>query len=768
MKKILILPFLLFIYSSGFAAELRGFVFDKETGDPLPFASVVNTTINDAVFTNEDGYFSMTGLQAQEYTFLAHTVGYDSLYKTFKFKKDQILKINFYLSPKSNTLDEAGISANAKRRKTTTKISEINITPKQIVRFPTVGGEPDLVQYLQVLPGVVFSGDQGGQLYIRGGSPVMTKVLLDGMTIYNPFHSIGLFSVFDTDILKTTDVYSAGFSAEYGGRVSAVIDVQTRDGNNQRLAGKVNVNPFTSKILVEGPLRKFDPDRGSSSFIMSYKNSYLDRTGPIFYPYAGDNRLPYSFSDFFGKVSMKSTSGSYAKLFYFDHKDNVDFENTTSYGWNSNGFGGKFLLVPSESKTLIEAVFAYSDYFIEQNELDNRPRSSGINGFNAALNFSYRINQDEVKYGLETNGFKTEFQVYNALNRRIEQFENTTEIAGFINYKKIFREKFILEAGFRVQQYASLSNISYEPRLRFKYNFTNRFRIKGAAGVYSQNLLSAVSDRDVVNLFYGFLSGPAELPEFIGNQRVTHRMQTANHAVLGFEYDLNTYSDVTIEAYAKDFTQVTNINRNKIYDDNIKNADKPEILRKDFIVETGLAYGFDVTYRYDRNNLYLWFVYSYNNVSRFDGIQTYQPHFDRRHNINIVTSYNWGENEVWEANVRWNFGSGFPFTLTQGFYENHPMRDGIDTDIRTANGEFTILYADLNTGRLPYYHRLDASVKRSFVFKTERGKPVRYMDMTLSCTNMYNRNNIFYFNRLTNARVDQLPILPSLSVSYAF
>ena len=103
-------------------------------------------------------------------------------------------------------------------------------------QIPTVGGQADLAQYLQVLPGVIFTGDQGGQLYIRGGSPIQNKVLLDGMIVYNPFHSIGLFSVFDTDLMRNADVYTGGFNADFGGRISSVMDITTRDGNKKRLA----------------------------------------------------------------------------------------------------------------------------------------------------------------------------------------------------------------------------------------------------------------------------------------------------------------------------------------------------------------------------------------------------------------------------------------------------------------------------------------------------------------------------------------------------
>ena len=122
--------------------------------------------------------------------------------------------------------------------KTEVKVATIKISKKDLEMVPTIGGEPDLAQYMQVIPGVVFTGDQGGQLYIRGGSPIQNKVLLDGMIIYSPFHSIGLFSVFDSDIIRNTDVYTGGFNAEYGGRISSIMDIKTIDGNKKEFGGK--------------------------------------------------------------------------------------------------------------------------------------------------------------------------------------------------------------------------------------------------------------------------------------------------------------------------------------------------------------------------------------------------------------------------------------------------------------------------------------------------------------------------------------------------
>jgi hypothetical protein len=142
-----------------------------------------------------------------------------------------------------------------------------------------------LAQYLQVTPGVTFTGDQGGQLYIRGGSPVQTGILLDGITIYNPFHSIGLYSVFETDAIRSADVYTAGFNATYGNRSSAILDIHTKDGNNQRLSGTVSASPIMVRGMLEGPLMKQKKaEGGSSTFLISAKHSYLSQTSKMVCP----------------------------------------------------------------------------------------------------------------------------------------------------------------------------------------------------------------------------------------------------------------------------------------------------------------------------------------------------------------------------------------------------------------------------------------------------------------------------------------------------
>ena len=285
-----------------------------------------------------------------------------------------------------------------------------------------------------------------------------------------------------------------------------------------------------------------------------------------------------------------------------------------------------------------------------------------------------------------------------------------------------------------------------------KYNATDKLRLKFATGIYSQNILSTVSDRDVVNLFYGFISGPNQTYYKTNGEEYPHKLQKATHFIAGIEYDLGTNLDLSIEGYRKNFTQQTNINRNKT-----SNSDD------DFIIETGYAQGVDVLLKYSNKRLYLWGVYSLGFVRRDDGVMEYAPHFDRRHNVNLVASYKFGRNNSWKTDVRWNLGSGFPFTQTQGFYENLNFQDGINTDYTSANGDLGIQYAELNKGRLPYYHRLDLSISKTIKIAKKSD-----LDLSASITNVYNRENIFYFNRIKYERVNQLPIMPSIGASITF
>jgi hypothetical protein len=761
------------------AGVVRGFVYLKESGEPVLFTNVVLQGTTMGIATDVNGFFSISKVPPGNYTIQITSIGYDTLKEAVTVKGGDIVSKKLFLS-KSAAVLLKGVEVTAEHgaKETETQVSVNKINPIDIKRMPAVGGEPDLAQYLQVIPGVVFTGDQGGQLYIRGGSPVQNKVLLDGMIVYNPFHSIGLFSVFDADIIRNADVYAGGFGAEYGGRISSIMDITTRDGNKKRVAGKISASPFGSKVLVEGPLLKVkEGSNTTASFILSAKNSYLPTTSKALYSYVDKNGLPFSFNDYYGKVSLNSNNGSKLNLFGFNFNDRVSYQAIQDMKWNSYGGGGNFLLVPQNSPILVNGNFAYSQYDVALTPEGEKEKSSQIKGFNMGVGFTYFLQQNELNYGVEVLGFRTNLDLFNSVNREISQAESTTELGAYVKYKWVSKhKKLLIEPSFRFQYYASLGTASPEPRLSVKWNITKKMRLKFATGRYTQNLIAANSDRDVVNLFQGFLSAPDDLQQTFTDANgkthdVTDKLQKAYHYIVGFEYDLGHHLDLNIEAYIKDYTQLANINENKIYDDTPDNALQPDVLKKDFIIETGLAKGVDITLKYDYKRLYLWFVYSLASVTLYDGVLqddkgnfiSYRPNFDRRQNANIVASYVLGTNRNWEFSVRWNIGSGFPFTPTGGFYEQQGFNGGINTSYTSGNGDLNYFFDHGQTKELPWYHRMDVNIKRTFLF-LENTK----LEVAAGATNVYNRENIFYFDRVQYARVNQLPILPTVSVAFTF
>lgn len=765
MHKVVFLIFSLVSTFQIFAqvGSIRGFVYEESSGEPAMFSNVVLDGTKIGTVTDANGFFNLSQVPVGTYTINVSYIGFDAISSSVEVIPNKINNEKFYLKESSIQLNTIQLSAKRQEAKTSVNTSVVKLTSKSLKKLPSIGGEPDIAQFLQVIPGVVFTGDQGGQLYIRGGAPIHNAVLLDGMILYNAFHSIGLFSVFDTDVIKTADVYTGGFSAEYGGRISSVVDIQTRDGNKKRLTGKVAASTFGGKLLLEGPLFKQKENGAGSSFILSAKTSYIDQTSQSIYSYIGDEGLPYSFLDIYGKVSFSGSNGSKINLFGFNYGDDVAYTSLTNFNWKSTGFGSNFVLIPSGSTMLVEGNFAYSNYKTEQSNPSTRPKKSAIGGFNMGLDFtSFLSGDNQMKYGLEVLGFSNSLSFFNPSNIELAHNDNTTEFAVFAKYKHV-GTRLLFEPSIRYHSYTSLGESSLEPRFGLKYNITERLRLKSSAGLFSQNLVAVTTGREVVNLFQGFISSTTNLPANLNGEERTSYLQKAKHLIVGLELDLNEKWTVNIEGYVKDFGQLINLNRNKIYEDDTQNDAIADELKKDFVVESGLAKGIDFLIKYNDQTTSLWMVYSLGKVTKTDAFETYAPHFDRRHNFNIVASRVFGEDKSWTFDMRWNYGSGFPFTETQGYYENINFEDGINTDITQTNGDLGIYYADYNRGQMPDYHRLDVSIKKKITFSKNS-----IIETTLSISNLYDRANIFYYDQLTDSRINQLPFMPSIGANWQF
>lgn len=735
---------------------IRGNIYDKDSGEPMIFCNVFVEGTTLGTTTDLNGFFTISNVPVGTQNIEATFIGYDTARAEVIVREGGIVYQSLYLSESSVSLGVVNISAKKDRAKREVQISTVRISPRQIKALPSTGGEADIAQYLQIIPGVISTGDQGGQIYIRGGSPVQNKILLDGLNIYNPFHSIGFFSVFETELIKNVDVLTGGFGAEHGGRISAVVDIQTRDGSRKELGGVASASPFMGKLLLEGPIGRYEEGATSNSFVLSAKKSIIAETSPTLYPYASDPDslgLPFDFQDLYAKFSVNGSNGSRLNIFGFNFEDNFNNPQVANVGWSNKGVGANFSIIPRSSNLVVGGIVGYTNYEIGIDEADGQPRSSKIRELTAAINFQIFANKREVNYGIEVRSIRTDFQFINPFNLDLRQVQNTSELSIYFKYKQIFGD-LVFEPSFRMQYYASLGIASPEPRFGLKYNISDKLRFKAAGGLYTQNLLSTDNERDVVTLFQGFLTGPeSQVVGFDGSQ-VTNKLQQSRHLVAGFEYDLTDNLEVNVEGYFKDFPQLIIVNRNKT-----------EATDPDYSTEEGEAYGIDFSATYEAGNIYLYGTYSLGKVQRFDGIQTYPTVFDRRQNVNFLATYAFGEKKDLELSMRWNFGTGFPFTQTQGFYNYLSFLDGVSTDYATENPENVgIIFSEArNGGRLPTFHRLDISLKKNFEISKRFG-----IDVVASVTNVYDRENIFYFDRIRYDRVDQLPVIPSLAVKANF
>lgn len=754
---------------------IKGFVYEKGTGEPMMYTNVHVKGFKMGAQTDQNGYFSISQLEPGSYTVFTTAIGYDTATAVIAVTAGGVVSKKLYIGRNDIQLGNVAISARKTEKTTRVNAGVMTITPREIKLLPSAGGEPDIAQFLQVTPGVVFTGDQGGQLYIRGGSPVQTGILLDGITIYNPFHSIGLYSVFETDAIRSADIYTAGFNASYGNRSSAILDIHTKDGNNTRLSGTVSASPIMGRVLLEGPLAKQKtPEGGSSTFLLSIKHSYLDQVSKSLYSGLSDavkNGLPYNFTDAYGKITFSGNNGSKLNIFGFNFNDQAKVLDTNgteaaSYKWTTTGFGATFVVSPNNSSSLISGKFAYSKYKIDNEERYYSPRSSSIDGFEGGIDFTYFFpGYSQVKYGLEVSGQHTTLDYYNSIGQATVLDRNNTTGSLFFLWKKNFNQRFIIEPSIRMQYYSSISKISPEPRINMKFNASEHVRLKAAAGLYSQNIVGVKSDRDVVNYFNGFVLSPDQQMLNTNRGIVDNSLERAQHAIIGLEVDVKNV-EFNIEPWYKNFSQLVQLNRSK--------GVNPYSSSYDFQADKGNAYGIDLSARYSRKRVFFWGVISYQKIvyttrlENFDttfSTQDYPPPFDRRINLNLLGAYTLGKKKDWEVSVRFNYGSAFPFTQTQGYYENVNIGSGgVGTNVNQQNGQLTTLYADkINNGRLSDYHRLDISVKKTFSLSK-----YSKLESTFSVTNAYNRNNVFYVNRIDNKVYYQLPVFPSLNLTWHF
>ncbi|MEZ4702344.1 MAG: TonB-dependent receptor [Rhodothermales bacterium] len=731
-------------------ALIRGFVIDAATEQSLQGATVVLRNTDGAFYgaaTDGDGYYILNRVPAGTYTFQVSFIGYLMQEEAITLAAGESVQRNIQLVAREEELNEVVVEAETEAGVSAVNAGLESIVPAQIERVPMPGVTGDLASYLQTLPGVTVQGDQGGQFFVRGGALDQNLAYLDGMPVYMPFHVLSFYSAFPEEIINNADVYTGGFGARHGTRISSIMDVRARNGNKQNLAGAVSVAPFLSTVRVEGPLVK---DR--VSFIGSVRQSLIEQIMPNVLGTA----LPYHFGDQFAKVHAfinPNHSFSLSALNTFDRGE-LGATKKTSLGeadsnipndssevaWHNTAFGGRYTYLSDTLPILAELSGSYSDMSNEIGPRDERDRTAGIESIEGRLDLTYFLRRGEIHAGGNYRASTLSYRLGGQFQDTPDIAENAlNELVGYVEYE-------IPLAGDRVQltpgvQYYGLPDRSQQwidPRLRMSIqpgDPAHGLQLNAAWGIYHQAIVGLNDERDIGNLFTAWLPVPEE-----GN------IPSSMHGILGAKYRVQTGFSVAAEAFYKDFNHlnVPIFSVLPTFTTRLQEAD-------------GQAYGIDA--RVDLKDMPFWagslfdgyVSYAYSRVEYETPTVTYTPGHDRRHQINALLHAQKGELGV---TVQMAYGTGFPFTQSSGFDVWLILTP--DVDVTDEPGLERIAYAEPFKGRQPAYQRVDVWLER----RIERRRTVA--TLRAGVVNLLNRSNLFYFDLFTFKRVDQLPLIPSI------
>lgn len=746
---------LLFFCSSQIAwgqqAILTGFVTDGVTEQALQSASVVLSNESEAFIgtvTDGDGYYVIQRIPAGDYTLRISFIGFETHEESISFGASGTSSRSVVLSPGEAELDEVVVQAEREAGVTAVSAGLESVVPAQIERVPMPGVTGDLASYLQTVPGITVQGDRGGQFFVRGGALDQNLAMIDGMPIYMPFHVLSFYSAFPEEIINNADIYTGGFGAKYGTRISSIMDVKIRNGNKQNLAGSVSLAPFLSTARIEGPLIK-----NHLSVIGSIRHSLIEDILPTM---LGQD-LPYRFGDIFGKVHgfiNASHSISFTGIHTYDRGDIAGSEksfegdalsaapvDSNTVLWGNTVFGGKYTYVSKSLPLLLELSANKSEMTNEIGTEANPERSSGIESFDAAAHLTYNIGENAINAGF----LRRESTLRYSLGG---QFQGVPEIAeNDLEENDAYLEADInlSSAGLTIQpgvhwyQLPALDKQWIDPRVRVSFTPAGaggRIKLNGAWGIYHQGVAGLNDERDVGNLFTAWVPSPAEaIPE-------------SQHAIVGVNAVITPWLSVALEGFSKQFENLT-----------VPIFSALPRFTTSLQAASGDALGFDL--RMDFKNRPFWYEsvldgyvsYAYSQVEYNASNINYTPSHDRRHQLNALFH---AEKDQLGVTVQFQYGSGLPFTESSGFDVFLLLTP--DVDVTSAPGQDRILYGPPFEGRQPAYHRLDVWIER----RIEQGRTV--VTLRAGGINILNRDNLFYYDLFTFSRVDQLPFIPSVGL----
>ena len=731
-------------------ASVSGFVTNRSDNQPLELVNVTLTQEGDLVagtVTTLDGLFLLTGVRPGRYVLKASFVGYEPYADTLELEAGETRSVAIALAPDEAALGEVVVESERESGAARITAGRQTIRPADIDLIPTPDLAGDLVSYLSTLPGIVSTGDRGGQLYIRGGEPSQNLVMLDGMLLYQPFHVLGFYSAFPSDILSRADVYAGGYGARFGERISSVIDAHTRTGNKRRFVGAASLSPFIGTFRLEGPLV---PDR--VSFLMSGRESMIERGAE---PMLNED-LPFEFGDYFAKIHANVSSRSRLSIRALSTHDRGtlrsvdDGSAAEEIRWKNRAAGLRYLLLPSFVPISADLRVSHTRHDAELGTVDAPARTSSISNTSISLDGNFLGDRSTVEAGFALRFISSLTELGGLFQNTEIESVGVDHIAFYVEPEYRFGSLKV-RPGLRAQWFAIRIDPYLEPRLRLVWTLGTH-EISGAAGYYVQEIVGLTDRRDAANVFTAWTNIPKRNPS--QPDVLAENIPGATHAILGYRANPAPWLELSMEGFYK-------------WLDNLFVSEWTAFPRFTTRLQpaTGRSFGFDARLEVRRTPYFYGYVnYGFSNtryrarqasLELWYGRETldFRPPHDRRHQLNALISTRL---KGFDLSLRWSFGSGLPFSRALGFDGFVQIDDVVN--VMTAPHSRRVLYERPYNAVLPTYHRLDVSLDRTFV--------VGPIDVTVmgSIINVYDRRNLFYLDVFTLQRVDQLPFIPSLGI----
>ncbi len=766
-----LLMLLIFMFNFALGQEkltLSGYVKDANTGENLIAAVIRVSDLNLSTYSNNYGFYSISipaGTHEVELSF----VGYANKVETIQISADK--RHNFELSPNSNVIEEVVVTGKKEEdHVTSAQMGNLKFTMEELKNIPVLFGEKDLLKSIQLLPGVSSGGEGSANFYVRGGGGDQNLILLDEATVYNASHLMGFFSTFNSDAIKDANLYKGGIPAQYGGRISSVMDISMLDGNSKKFSAEGGVGLIASRLKLEGPIVK-----DKSSFMLSARRTYAD----LFLKLSKDHKTKNSklyFYDLNAKMNYKLNDRNTLYLSGYFGKDDLGYSDLFGFDWGNSTATVRWNSILN-SQLFSNTSLIYSDFSYDVNVNSDESKfsiASKIRNLNFKQDFSYYSDDNNaLKFGVnvlhqQIRPASIEAREGSDVNSIEIERRQGIEASAYVSHEWKPFEKLNLIYGLRLSDFMVMGPgtfyefdeegeptsesyfgeviakhyLNFEPRLSLSYALNSNHSIKASFNRMAQNL-------------HQLTNTTASLPtdQYIVSS-LNVKPQIANQGALGYfrTFQGNVY-EFSVEAYYKTM-------ENQIDFRNGADLQANKFMEGDLLYGIGRSYGTEFLMRKNKGRLTGWVGYTLAKSERqFDEINDgnwFNARQDRTHDVSVVG--------IFQLSKRWTVGATFVYytgnaiTFPSGKYQ--------------VDGRTMFYYSERNGYRMPDYHRLDLSA----TYETRRDKKFN-SSWTIGVYNAYNRKNAYMIDfreseqnpNITEAyRIALFGAIPSVTWNFKF